>query len=72
MSAARRRAGRGLTIAAVVLAGVIAFAQQTDRARAVDEQIDRIFQAKTYEAPRFGPASTARSASFRRGATASG
>jgi dipeptidyl-peptidase-4 len=56
MSAARRRAGRGLTIAAVVLAGGIAFAQQTDRARALDEQIDRVFQARTYEAPRFGPA----------------
>src|SRR6185295_458357 len=56
MIASRRRVLDGLTVAAVVLAGGAAHAQQSDRARALDEQIDRIFKARTYEAPRFGPA----------------
>jgi dipeptidyl-peptidase-4 len=40
----------------LLLAGVAAYAQQVDRARALDEQIDRIFKAREYDAPRFGPA----------------
>ncbi len=45
-----------LTIAAVVLAGAVLYAQQADIARALDAQIDRIFTEKAYEPPRFGPA----------------
>ena len=45
-----------VAVAAVVLASVAMHAQQTDRARALDEQIGRIFQAREYEVPRFGPA----------------
>jgi dipeptidyl-peptidase-4 len=45
-----------LTLAAVVLAGAVAYAQQADLASALDAQIDRIFAEKAYEPPRFGPA----------------
>lgn len=34
----------------------VATAQQDDRARALDQQIDRIFQANEFALPRFGPA----------------
>jgi dipeptidyl-peptidase-4 len=47
---------RALTVAAIVFAGTVGYAQQTDRARVLDEQIDRIFKALACEAPRFGPA----------------
>jgi dipeptidyl-peptidase-4 len=43
-----------VTVAAAVAVG--ARAQQVDRVRALDDQIDRIFQAREYAAPRFGPA----------------
>src|SRR5712692_9763495 len=56
MIASRRRVVDRLTVAAIVLAGAAASAQQSDRARVLDEQIDRIFKARAYEAPRFGPA----------------
>ena len=42
---------------AVVLFWTVApGAQSTDRARRLDEQIDRIFRAREYDGPRFGPA----------------
>ena len=47
------------TIAAAVAALAAAtalHAQQADRARLLDEQIGRIFEAREYDAPRFGPA----------------
>ncbi len=40
----------------VLLRLVATNAQQSDRARALDEQIGRIFQANDYQVPRFGPA----------------
>jgi dipeptidyl-peptidase 4 len=40
---------------AVVLWGVAAPAQHDERLRALEEQIGRIFQAKAYDPPRFGP-----------------
>ena len=45
-----------LSIVAIGLLTVAASAQQSDRARALDEQIGRIFQANEYRLPRFGPA----------------
>src|SRR5712691_9859630 len=45
-----------LLAVAVAVAGAAPQAQQTDRGRALDEQIGRIFQARDYEVPRFGPA----------------
>ena len=44
-----------LAIVAIGLLTVAASAQQSDRARALDEQIGRIFQANEYRLPRFGP-----------------
>ena len=44
-----------LTLCLVFIAS-ITLAQQSDRARALDEQIGRIFQSLEYQAPRFGPA----------------
>ncbi|HJZ71139.1 MAG TPA: S9 family peptidase [Vicinamibacterales bacterium] len=41
---------------AVLLAVAVPHAQQSDRARALDAQIGRIFEAREYEVPRFGPA----------------
>src|SRR5437773_496794 len=50
-------AGRVPVVIAIALFfAVTPRAQQTDRARALDEQIGRIFQAREYEVPRFGPA----------------
>jgi dipeptidyl-peptidase-4 len=40
----------------VVLLTSATYARQTDRARALDEQISGIFQAQDYQPPRFGPA----------------
>src|SRR4051794_24712203 len=42
--------------AIAVLAIVPLGAQQTDRAKALDDRISRIFEAREYEVPRFGPA----------------
>jgi dipeptidyl-peptidase 4 len=56
MPARDKRRFNKLTLAAVVLAGAVAYAQQADLARSVDEQIERIFTEKAYEPPRFGPA----------------
>ena len=43
--------------ALAALAGVsVIHAQAPDRSRALNDQIDRIFKARAYEAPRFGPA----------------
>jgi dipeptidyl-peptidase-4 len=48
-----------VTLLGLILSGaVVAFAQQpdsADRARVLDPQIDRIFQSREYELPRFGP-----------------
>ena len=45
------------TVAAVAaVAGTSASVQSAAASRAVYEQIDRIFQTREYEAPRFGPA----------------
>jgi dipeptidyl-peptidase-4 len=41
---------------AFLLAVAVPQAQQTDRARALDAQIGRIFEARNYDVPRFGPA----------------
>jgi dipeptidyl-peptidase 4 len=47
----------GAILAAVLLAGPSPLhAAQDDRARVLDEQIGRIFQAREYDVPRFGPA----------------
>ena len=45
----------GLAVVAL-FAGVTSQAQPVDRAQALYDQIDRIFQKKEYDAPRFGPA----------------
>lgn len=47
---------RLLTAAVSLVAAVSLSAQQADRASALQAQIDRIFKAREYEAPRFGPA----------------
>src|SRR5262249_25170967 len=44
------------TIVALLLAVAVPHAQQNDRARALDAQIGRIFEAREYDVPRFGPA----------------
>ena len=44
-----------LTVAGTLVAAVALHAQ-ADRARALQEQIDRIFKAREYDPPRFGPA----------------
>ena len=43
-------------LVAVLLAVAAPQAQQNERARALDAQIDRIFESREYDAPRFGPA----------------
>jgi dipeptidyl-peptidase 4 len=45
-----------LAVLGIALLAVAASAQQTDRARVLDEQLGRIFQANEYRLPRFGPA----------------
>lgn len=56
----RKREVRSLIpagVATLLLAtAAVLTAQQSDRARAVDEQLGRIFAANEYAAPRFGPA----------------
>ncbi len=54
MRRAKRTVAAGL--AALVLCAAAALARQADPARAVDEQLARIFQSREYEVPRFGPA----------------
>jgi hypothetical protein len=43
------------TVVTVAFA-TVALAQTDDRARLLDEQIDRIYRANAYALPRFGPA----------------
>jgi dipeptidyl-peptidase-4 len=51
------RTNRGaLVLVAFALLTAALSAQQTDRARVLDEQIGRIYQANEYRLPRFGPA----------------
>lgn len=45
-----------MAMAGVVLAGAATDARQNERQRALDEQIARIYEAREYEVPRFGPA----------------
>jgi len=45
-----------LTAVAVVALTAVVPAQQADRARAVEQHIDRIYNAQEYALPRFGPA----------------
>lgn len=45
-----------VAIAAILLSGFAAYAQEADRLKALEEQIDRIFKARAYDPPRFGPA----------------
>ena len=45
-----------IAAAAVLVAAAALQAQQTDGARLLDEQIGRIFDAREYDPPRFGPA----------------
>jgi dipeptidyl-peptidase-4 len=47
---------RALAAVAVLLAVAAPQAQQSDRARELDAQIGRIFEAHDYDVPRFGPA----------------
>src|SRR5690349_25085800 len=47
---------RAAAVVAVLLAAAAPHAQQNERAAALDAQIDRIFAAREYDAPRFGPA----------------
>ncbi len=48
---------RRLTVvAAIALLQITALAQQADRVRALEQQIDRIYQASEFALPRFGPA----------------
>ena len=50
-----RRRTLPLVVVAVGCLSVLTLAQQPERARALDEQIGRIFQSPDYQAPRFGP-----------------
>ena len=45
-----------LTFAALLLASAATMAQQDERARALNDQIGRIFAGRDYAVPRFGPA----------------
>ena len=45
-----------LTAVAVLVLTAAVPAQQDERARALEQQIDRIYQANEYALPRFGPA----------------
>jgi dipeptidyl-peptidase 4 len=51
-----RHSRRPLVLLAVTLAVVAVSAQQSDRAKALDDQITQIFAANAYQVPRFGPA----------------
>ena len=41
---------------ALALAGASLDAQQSERAKALDDQVGQIFSTTTYQVPRFGPA----------------
>ena len=45
-----------LTAVAVLVLTAVVPAQQDERARALEQQIDRIYKANEYALPRFGPA----------------
>ncbi len=45
-----------LTALTVLVLTAVVPAQQDERARALEQQIDRIYQANEYALPRFGPA----------------
>jgi len=45
-----------LVLVALLLAGAATLAQQDERARALNDQIGRIFESGDYSVPRFGPA----------------
>jgi len=45
-----------VVLAVALASAAVPAAQQTDRARALDEQIGRIFSLHEYDVPRFGPA----------------
>ena len=45
-----------LVVLTAALVGVSLEAQQSDRAKALDDQIGQIFSTATYQVPRFGPA----------------
>ena len=47
---------RHVIVLALTLAAATTFAQQDERAQALDDQIGRIFQSGQYSVPRFGPA----------------
>jgi dipeptidyl-peptidase-4 len=47
---------RGALVALSVVAGVALHGQESDRARALHAQIDRIFEDRAYDAPKWGPA----------------
>ena len=49
------RAFKALTVVGTLTAAAVLHAQ-ADRTRALQEQVDRIFKAREYDAPRFGPA----------------
>lgn len=51
-----RRLAILFTLTTVLFGAVAVFAQQDERARALDEQIGRIFDEREYAVPRFGPA----------------
>jgi dipeptidyl-peptidase-4 len=51
-----KRRMRAVAVAVALVCAASPRAQQADRARALDEQIGRIFQAREYDPPRFGPA----------------
>ena len=52
----RMRGGVLRTAVLIHVVGAAVYAQPVDRAQALYDQIDRIFQKKEYDAPRFGPA----------------
>ncbi len=52
----RARPLLALTVSILLAVTAAVHAQQSDRANALREQIDRIFKAREYDPPRFGPA----------------
>jgi dipeptidyl-peptidase 4 len=52
----RHRIQHGATAVALIAAASFLQGQQSDRARALSDRIDRIFKARAFEVPRFGPA----------------
>jgi dipeptidyl-peptidase 4 len=56
VSITRRRSVQGAIAMLVVAAAIAAHGQQADPARALRQQLDRIFTDHAYDPPRFGPA----------------